>query len=52
LAFFNCRWQLKVIKASSWIAANSINCWVDWTCETDVGGDDTDELVNFLQLDF
>jgi hypothetical protein len=40
-----------VIKASSWIAANSINCWVDWTCETDVGGDDTDELVEkYLEM--
>ena len=41
-----------MITASNSIAANSINCWVDWTCETDVGGDDTDESANFLQQDF
>ena len=51
-ALFNCRWPQKVTKASSWIAANSINCWKDWICETDAVGSGTDELVNFLRLHF
>jgi hypothetical protein len=40
------------IGASSWIAANSINCWMDWTCETDAGGDGTDASVNFCNWAF
>jgi hypothetical protein len=41
-----------VTKASSWMAANSINCWMDWTCETDAGEDGTDESDNFCNWTF
>ena len=49
---FNCRWPRKVTKASSWMVANSINCWMDWTCETDADGDGTDESAKFLKRSF